>query len=182
MAVKQISADSQVAPNLVPMVDIMFLLLLFFMLGADMGQRELEEVMLPIADSVKEDKQDIDASKLENQRLTINVFHETPDDEKREKGECQDYAKSRESGTVCHVDGHWAVGIHGEEFKEPEKLKGRLQEIVLIDREKRGETKLVVEAGKPRPASELRVMIRADGAALYSRVQMAMNACGASGT
>jgi biopolymer transport protein ExbD len=25
----------------------MFLLLLFFMLGADMGQRELEEVMLP---------------------------------------------------------------------------------------------------------------------------------------
>ena len=29
-------------PNLIPMIDIMFLLLLFFMLGADMGQRELE--------------------------------------------------------------------------------------------------------------------------------------------
>src|ERR1041384_7764609 len=44
-------------PNLIPMIDIMFLLLLFFMLGADMGQRELEEGMLPKAMSMKEDKE-----------------------------------------------------------------------------------------------------------------------------
>ena len=40
MAVRQIPCESSVAPNLVPMVDIMFLLLLFLMVGADMGSAD----------------------------------------------------------------------------------------------------------------------------------------------
>ena len=54
---RKAGASEHVNPNLIPMIDIMFLLLLFFMLGADMGQRELEEVMLPKAASMKEDKE-----------------------------------------------------------------------------------------------------------------------------
>ena len=38
------------------MIDIMFLLLLFFMLGADMGQREKEELILPNADKIKDEE------------------------------------------------------------------------------------------------------------------------------
>ena len=44
MSRKKGGAAEHVNPNLIPMIDIMFLLLLFFMLGADMSQRELEEV------------------------------------------------------------------------------------------------------------------------------------------
>ena len=49
MGFKTIKAEEDVSPNLIPMIDIMFLLLLFFMLNADMSQRELEELTPPIA-------------------------------------------------------------------------------------------------------------------------------------
>jgi biopolymer transport protein ExbD len=164
VAVKQISADSQVAPNLVPMVDVMFLLLLFFMLVSDMSQRELEEVVLPIASSVKEDK-----ATPQEQRLMINVHHA----EER----CADYG---EPGAICRVDDHWKIAIRGNNYNDPEALKSELLKQVEIEREKKGET-VVAEAGKLKTPSELKVMIRADGASLYSHVQRAMNACGEAG-
>src|SRR5215467_1546861 len=71
MPTKKSQAAEHVNPNLIPMIDIMFLLLLFFMLGADMGHRELEDLMLPHAKSIKEDKE----AKGEQERLTINVHH-----------------------------------------------------------------------------------------------------------
>ena len=43
------SSESEISPNLVPMIDIMFLLLLFFMLSADMSQHDQEELKLPQA-------------------------------------------------------------------------------------------------------------------------------------
>ncbi|HEV3029560.1 MAG TPA: biopolymer transporter ExbD, partial [Planctomycetota bacterium] len=59
------------APNLIPMIDIMFLLLLFFMLGADMGQRSLEEVQLPLADSAENEPPRTGP----DSRVTINAHH-----------------------------------------------------------------------------------------------------------
>ena len=47
MAAKKLQGAEHTNPNLIPMIDIMFLLLLFFMLGADMGHRDLESVRLP---------------------------------------------------------------------------------------------------------------------------------------
>ena len=41
------SVKEDVTCNLIPMVDIMFLLLLFFILGADMSQREQADLILP---------------------------------------------------------------------------------------------------------------------------------------
>jgi biopolymer transport protein ExbD len=52
---KSVDVEENVACNLIPMIDIMFLLLLFFMLSADMTQRVAEDITLPIADKVKED-------------------------------------------------------------------------------------------------------------------------------
>src|SRR5437763_748397 len=58
MAMKMVTTQESINPNIIPMIDIMFLILLFFMLSADMGNRELEEVILPLANDVKEDKDD----------------------------------------------------------------------------------------------------------------------------
>src|SRR4029453_14009511 len=43
-SVRRADTEDSVYMNVIPMVDIMFLLLLFFMLTADFGGRELEEV------------------------------------------------------------------------------------------------------------------------------------------
>src|SRR5262245_17897063 len=52
---KSMDVEENVGCNLIPMIDIMFLLLLFFMLSADMTQRVAEDIKLPEADMVKED-------------------------------------------------------------------------------------------------------------------------------
>ena len=82
-------AEESISPNLIPMIDIMFLLLLFFMLSADMSQRQLEEVVLPQASEVKED----DKNKTEGEELvTLNIHHVTEKD-----ANCAVYA----NGGVC---------------------------------------------------------------------------------
>jgi biopolymer transport protein ExbD len=174
VGVKQVNADQTVSPNLVPMVDVIFLMLLFLMVGADMGQRELEEVKLPIAASVKPEKPtDDDPESGGSKRLTLNVYHDVP----APPGQtihCTDY----ETAFLCANQDHWSIGIRGTDYREGNEaeLKARLESEVQIDREKRGLPP--PEPGKPRPPSELRVMIRADQAALYKFVQRAMNACG----
>jgi biopolymer transport protein ExbD len=52
---KSVEAEEQVACNLIPMIDIMFLLLLFFMLSADMTQRDTEDITLPVANMAQPD-------------------------------------------------------------------------------------------------------------------------------
>ena len=145
-------------PNLIPMIDIMFLLLLFFMLGADMGQRELEEVMLPKAMSMKEDKENKEKDK---NKLTINVYH-------RYEVKCQAYLKSQ----VCRDDAHWRTGIKGKDYSEPEKLGGYLKKEADATR-----------GGDPKnpQVSELKVQIRADASAPYGLAQRAMNTCAKAG-
>src|SRR5262250_3420987 len=101
---KGVGEAQHVNPNLIPMIDIMFLLLLFFMLGADMGQRELEEVMLPKAASMKEDKENKEKDK---NKLTINVYH-------KYEVKCSQYGDGPgNSIKVCRDDAHWRTGIKG---------------------------------------------------------------------
>jgi biopolymer transport protein ExbD len=52
---KSVEPEENVTCNLIPMIDIMFLLLLFFMLSADMTQRVNEDIVLPRADEAQED-------------------------------------------------------------------------------------------------------------------------------
>lgn len=69
---KAAEAEENVACNLIPMIDIMFLLLLFFMLSADMSQRVTEDIKLPIADKVKEDPK----QKEGYETTTVNLVSE----------------------------------------------------------------------------------------------------------
>lgn len=155
---KKHKVEEDVSPNLIPMIDIMFLLLLFFMLGADMGQRELEDVMLPKASTVKEDKDNKDG-KVD--RITLNVYHEPT-------VKCPVYSK----GAVCREDRHWRVGMRGRDFTDPEKLYGMLKK----------EADMARGADPKNPTvSERKVMIRADGKSPYGLAQKSMNVCAKAG-
>jgi len=144
------------APNLIPMTDIMFLLLLFFMLGADMGQRELEEVSLP-----KADQAGIDPNPGPDNRLTINAHH-------RLDVSCRPYSHQE----VCRQNDHWKLAIKGQDCTEPQKLAAVLQQETASSR------KADVQG---RTVSDRRVMIRSDASAPYALAQRAMNVCAEQG-
>src|SRR4051812_21814763 len=98
MAVRQIVTQESINPNIIPMIDIMFLILLFFMLSADMGNRELEEVILPLADNVQEDKD----SDGKSRPITVNCYHDYDVN-------CSNYGPNK----ICVDDNHWRIGIRG---------------------------------------------------------------------
>jgi biopolymer transport protein ExbD len=150
--------QEEVAPNLIPMIDIMFLLLLFLMLGAEMGHKELEDVVLPLATAIKEDK-DADEGK---DRLTVNVFH-------RYANEVQ--CPTHSANQPCREDRHWRIHIKGNDYTEVDKLKVKLKE----------ESEVFKDQSLKEKDSERRVMVRADGGAPYGFVQDVMGACATVG-
>jgi biopolymer transport protein ExbD len=135
--------------NVIPMVDIMFLLLLFFMLTADFGGRELEEVNLVEGLSIKEDKQDEAKG-----RLNINVFLHPP---------------ASEGGDVTK-DQNWHIAVRG-------KKMGTKQLITWAKTSAREHKKFVEhmsdkDADDPTKSTNLRVMIRADKDVPFKFVQV----------
>ena len=150
----KMAVQEEVTPNLIPMIDIMFLLLLFLMLGADMGRREFEEVILPIVDagSVKPDKEAV------KEGITIvNVYH-------RYDGECQPY----KSGGICTQRDHWAIGVRGHDYT-PTSIAALIKTEADLNRDPNSKL------------SERKVQIRADQAALYEYVQKVIEACALAG-
>jgi biopolymer transport protein ExbD len=162
MSKKGPAIQEDITPNLIPMIDIMFLLLLFLMISSDMAQRELEDVRLPIADVVKEDKPDTDNK--EGERLTINVYHLLEN-----QASCPVY----EGGGICREERHWRIGVKGVDYTDMEKL------FALLDKEAASGRK--GDNPKALRVSERKVMIRADGAAPYGMPQKAMNVCARAG-
>jgi biopolymer transport protein ExbD len=162
VAVKQIVTQESINPNIIPMIDIMFLILLFFMLSADMGQRELEDVKLPMADNVKEDKPQSDDVKTAP-RIMVNCYHVPSSDLK-----CPNF--SDDAGDlrdlVCVDESHWRIGIKGHTYT-PEQLKDVLEKAAEPERR---------DPKNPR-VSERKLQIRADRSAIYGHVQKVMNTC-----
>ncbi|HET6163218.1 MAG TPA: biopolymer transporter ExbD [Planctomycetota bacterium] len=155
------AAEESVACNLIPMIDIMFLLLLFFMLGADMTQRQLEEVRLPKAEQCKPDD---GTHCFELARVTVNVFHPAAS----ERVVCPAFA----AGGVCRDESHWQIAVRGENYSQ-ESVRG-----VLRDEADRLRSTEPSEDGGP-PASLRELMIRADADAPYSVVQGVIESCAA---
>jgi len=149
------AVQETLSPNLIPMIDIMFLLLLFFMLGADMSHRDLEEVRLPRADAAVQDPPG-----APQDRLTINAHHRP------------DLRCSAASPVPCRDASHWRLSVKGKDCTDPAALAAVL-------REGSGSARRSDAAG--RPVSDLRVMIRADASAPYALAQRAMNVCAEQG-
>jgi biopolymer transport protein ExbD len=69
VAAKEKSASTQdVELNMTPMIDVVFNLIIFFMVITDLTQRELEELTLPVSDQAVEDTQ------TSTDRVIINVI------------------------------------------------------------------------------------------------------------
>ena len=164
MSKAKLQVQEEISPNLIPMIDIMFLLLLFFMLGADMGQRELEEVFLPKAVAIKDEKGDKNAAVS---RLTVNVYHrystEVP---------CERYARQE----VCRDSSHWRIGIKGLDCTDLKKLELRLKTESGAD-----PNPAAGSEGKKPKISERGVMVRADASAPYRLAQNVINTCAKAG-
>jgi biopolymer transport protein ExbD len=166
MSKKGVSIQEDITPNLIPMIDIMFLLLLFLMISSDMGQRELEDVILPIAEVVKKDEP-TEATSKEGDRVTINVYHLA-----EKLAECSVYWNDKNPG-VCREERHWRIGIKGKDYVDMDQL------LAFLDKE----AQLGRKGTDPKApkVSERKVMIRADGAAPYGMPQKVMNICAKAG-
>ena len=148
-----------ISPNLIPMIDIMFLLLLFFMLGADMGKREHEEVLLPLADKVKED----DNQRSLDPETTINIHHNI-----------DVTCAVHENGGVCREDDHWKWAISGQSYNK-EDLAAELKILAELEPE------AATDAKGGKQLSRRKALIRADRTAPYGHVQKVIELCGLAG-
>lgn len=165
MAVKQIVTQESINPNIIPMIDIMFLILLFFMLSADMGQRELADVKLPTANAVKPDKVE-EGGKGIVPRLMVNVYHvpQTPQAHcSNFSEEAEDPDNPRKTDLTCVEEAHWRIMIKGHNL-DGQQLKDTLEKEAREDAE-------------DEKISKRRVQIRADRSAVYGYVQKVMNTC-----
>ena len=148
--------------NLIPMVDIMFLLLLFFLLGADMSQREAAELVLPTASEIKENEE----LKTGEPTTTVNIQHS-------QEGSL-DKCPINVNGGYCRQTDHWAVVIRGREVPREsleEKLKAEADETLETDIDPEAKVRL----------SARKIIIRADKAAPYGDVNKIIEVCGLVG-
>jgi biopolymer transport protein ExbD len=74
MAKKKTQSDaSDVELNMTPMIDVVFNLIIFFMIVTDMSQKELEQLTLPKSDMAVEDTGD-----ETERRVIINIVKKNP--------------------------------------------------------------------------------------------------------
>lgn len=155
----KMQVKEDVTCNLIPMVDIMFLLLLFFILGADMSQREQAELVLPTASEIKE----ADKLKGEDVTTTVNIQH---------RPESNVFScPINKGGGVCRDLTHWLFLITGSEYTV-DTLKAQLEVVAQATMEDHTDP----DAGEILSARK--VIIRADKAAPYGHVQKVIEYCG----
>jgi biopolymer transport protein ExbD len=154
---KKLVIKEDLIVNLVPMVDIMFLLLLFFMLGADMTQREQAELVLPTASEIKEN----DKVKTD-EPTTVNIQHVSAGQ-----------VAINSSGGFCR-EKDWAVVIRGRQVPR-EVLKDQLK----AEADETPEKDVDPQAGVRLSARK--IIIRADRAAPYGDVNKIIEICGLIG-
>jgi biopolymer transport protein ExbD len=102
--------------------------------------------------------------------LSLCLDHDDPRD-----GKCAAF----ESGKPCSDPTHWPFDVKGLNYRDAATLTALLQGEALADRERRG--KPAPEAGKPKPLSDLEVVVYSGPKAPWGPVQMAMNACANAG-
>jgi|SRR5690349_18207946 len=160
---KQIAVKEDVSANLIAMIDIMFLLLLFFMLGADMTQRELAELVLPNADQVEQEKKE----KAENDefRSTVNVCHKP-----ESAGRCVVNAK----GGVCREMEHWIYEIRSNEYTML-TIEDEIKQLAA------GAMDADINPIAQKRMSKRKISIRGDKFAPYGHVQHLITLCGQAG-
>src|SRR6185369_4074451 len=114
------AVEESVAVNVVPLVDIMFLLLLFLMIGGDMSHRESTELMLPQADRAQE--ADRDAGKDRYAVINIHPVKDPTSDVDRVAPWFRERA-------------NWQFAISGDDYPDFWRLVDRLKEVAEQQKE-----------------------------------------------
>lgn len=151
------AVEESVAVNVVPLVDIMFLLLLFLMVGGDMSHRESTEVQLPQADKA------VEAQKADDARYVVINIHPVRDPTSD---------ADRLTPTFRALT-NWQFAISGIEYPDYFALLDRLKVVA----ETQLEDVPLPGTNPPKYLSAVLVTIRADKDAPYGMIQQAMQAC-----
>ena len=154
--------EENVAVNVVPLVDIMFLLLLFLMVGGDMSHRESTEVQLPQADKARESNPEVGDA-----RYSIINIHPVKDPTSENDRLAQWFREPS----------NWQFAIQGVEYPDYFAL---LDQLKIVAEQKLEETPLP-GTNPPKFLSAVTVTIRADKASPYGMIQQAMQACAETG-
>jgi biopolymer transport protein ExbD len=155
---QKVSVKEDVTCNLIPMVDIMFLLLLFFILGADMTQREQADLVLPEASEIKENEK----VKSADPTTTVNVQH------KPDEGSFRCATNAR--GEPCREPEHWMIVVRGREVP-----RASLRDQLKIEADEALEPDVDPVAGVRLSARK--IVIRADRLAPYGDVNKIIEVC-----
>jgi biopolymer transport protein ExbD len=94
MRIKRAEALETVGFSMTPMIDIVFQLIIFFMLATDFSQLQFSELTLPDAMSA------VDDSKPDPDRLHVNLMHKTQD--------CD--------ASQCRNRDHWRLVVNQREY------------------------------------------------------------------
>ncbi len=74
--------EEEAPMDMTPMIDCVFLLMIFFVLVIDLSQKDMEDLILPMAQYAVPDENPPDGLKLRGARPTGNQWHES-DQQKR---------------------------------------------------------------------------------------------------
>lgn len=155
-----IKPSEDLSCNVIPLIDIMFLLLLFLMVGADMGQREMAELVLAKASHATVPPKD-ESNKKGNRSRVVNVQFDG------------DIAKSGDIRNTRELS-RWVYVVGGLNYTA-ETVKER-----LLDEAKENMEGFIDKEANME-LSSLKITIRADRDAPYGMVQQLVTICGTVG-
>jgi biopolymer transport protein ExbD len=155
-----IKPSEDLSCNVIPLIDIMFLLLLFLMVGADMGQREMADLVLTKASHATVPPK-AEAKKAGESYRVVNVQFDG------------DISKSGDIRNTRDL-GRWVYVVGGLNYT-PETIKDRLSDEAKENMEPEIDPEAKVQL------SALKITIRADRDAPYGMVQNLITVCGTIG-
>jgi biopolymer transport protein ExbD len=158
---EQIKAKEDLTCNVIPLIDIMFLMLLFLMVGADMGQREMAELVLAKASHATVPPKEGDFKKEGERQRIVNVQF---DGDIEKSG---DIRNTRDNGRWVYVVG--GLNFTAATLKERLELEAKEN----MEEEVDPEAKVIL--------SRLKIVVRADKDAPYGLVQNLITICGQIG-
>ncbi|MBM3976904.1 MAG: hypothetical protein FJ299_07940 [Planctomycetes bacterium] len=156
-----IKPSEDLSCNVIPLIDIMFLLLLFLMVGADMGQREMADLVLTKATHATVPPKEGDLKKKGERYRVVNVQFDG------------DISKSGDIRNTRDL-ARWVYVVGGLNFT-PETIKDRMMD------EARESMEGFVDPEAGVELSALKVTIRADRDAPYGMVQNLITILGTCG-
>jgi biopolymer transport protein ExbD len=151
MNLQKHDAETEMEMNMTPMIDVVFLLIIFFMIITDMSQKELEELKLPLAKAAVEDKPDPKAV-----RPIINIVYD---------------------GAIVRTGEKLYDPENPDEYR---KLAAHLSDFSFQMRQK-GRTKPMNDDGTGPLIPDDPLLIRADQVTPFKEIQKVMEVCGREG-